>query len=111
MIDRKFIIKLNGSEFVKYEGLLDAAHRNGLKSMRVEVVQFPSKDNDMLAICKATAVNDVGGVYIDFGDASPSSVNSKLIPHLIRMASTRAKARALRDLTNIGMCSVEELNN
>ena len=109
MIDERFIIKLNGNSFVKYEGLLDAAHRQGLRSLEVEVIQLPSKDNEFMAICKASAVDDVGGVYVDFGDASPASVNSKIVPHLIRMASTRAKARVLRDLTNIGMCSIEEL--
>ncbi|TJX12984.1 hypothetical protein E9840_11180 [Tissierella creatinini] len=109
MVEDRFIIKLNGKKFVKYEGLLHTAHTMGLKSIQVEIVQLPSEDNNMTCVCKAIAENDVGGVYIDYGDACPDSVNSKIVPHIIRMASTRAKARALRDLTNIGMTAIEEI--
>ncbi|WIV13525.1 hypothetical protein [Proteiniborus sp. MB09-C3] len=108
-INEKFIINLQGKSFVTYEGLLDLAHQKNLKSINVELVQTPSKENNMTAICKATAVTDKG-TFIDYGDASPSSVNSKIQPHIIRMASTRAKARALRDLTNVGMTAIEEIN-
>lgn len=109
MEKEEFFVVLNGKKFVTYRGLLDTAYRRGLKSIEVEILQLPTKENNLTAICKATAVNNAGGVFTDFGDACPTSVNPKLAPHIIRMASTRAKARALRDLTNIGMTSIEEL--
>jgi len=107
-IDKKFIVNLQGKEFVTYEGLLDLAHKKGLISIEVELLQVPNKDNDMIAIAKATAKTEKG-TFVDIGDAGPGSVNRMISPHIIRMASTRAKARALRDLTNIGMTAVEEL--
>lgn len=108
-INENFIINLQGKSFVTYEGLLDLAHQKNLKSMHVELVQVPTPENKMTAICKAIATSE-NGVFVDYGDASPQSVNSKIQPHIIRMASTRAKARALRDLTNVGMTAIEELN-
>ena len=107
-INEKFIININGKNFVTYEGLLDLAHQKNLKSMDVELIQFPQKENNYTAICKATAFTDKDK-FTDIGDANPQSVNSNLVPHLIRIASTRAKARALRDLTNIGMTAFEEI--
>jgi hypothetical protein len=107
-INDKFIINLQGKSYVTYEGLLDIAHQKNLKSIVVELVQIPTAENNMTAICKATATTE-DGIFTDFGDASPQSVNSSIIPHIIRMASTRAKARALRDLTNVGMTAIEEL--
>lgn len=108
-VNKKFIISLQGKSFVTYEGLLDLAHQNQLKSIEVELIQYPNKENGMMAICRATAMTE-SHKFIDFGDASPQSVNSKIAPHIIRMASTRAKARTLRDLTNVGMTAIEELN-
>ena len=108
-INENFIISLQGKNFVTYEGLLDLAHQKNLKSINVELIQIPSKENNMTAICKATAITD-NEKFSDIGDASPQSVNTNIAPHLIRMASTRAKARVLRDLTNVGMTSIEEIS-
>lgn len=108
-INEKFIINLQGKNFITYEGLLDLAHQKNLISIEVELIQIPNKENSMTAICKATATTDKE-TFSDIGDASPQSVNATIAPHLIRMASTRAKARVLRDLTNMGMTAIEELS-
>lgn len=109
MVNEKFIIKLQGKSYVTYEGLLDLAHQSGLKSIEVEILQVPKEENNMTAICQAIITTE-DKIFVDIGDASPRSVNSALIPHIIRMASTRAKARALRDFTNVGMTAIEELS-
>ncbi len=110
-IDKKFIVNLQGKEFVTYEGLLDVAHQMKLKSMKTEIVQLPSEDNQYLCIMKAIATTEDDKEFHGYGDASPNNVNRNIAPHLIRMAETRAKARALRDLTNIGMTALEELGD
>lgn len=40
-MDERFIIQLQGKNYVTYEGLLDEAHRMGLESIKVDVVQLP----------------------------------------------------------------------
>ena len=108
-VNEKFLIKIQGKNYVTYEGLLDLAHKKGLKSIDVELLQIPNRENGMVAICKATASTE-DMHFVDLGDASPSSVKSNFVPHIIRMASTRAKARALRDFTNVGITALEELS-
>ena len=110
-LDERFIKQVEGKDFVLYSGLLDLAHQKNLVSMDVELLQFPSKDNDHTAICKAIARTMTGGPFIDIGDANPMNCNSKVAKHIIRMSSTRAKARCLRDLTNIGITCLEELGD
>ena len=110
-IDKKFIVSLQGKEFVTYEGLLDVAHQMKLKSIKTDIVQLPNEENQYLCIMKAVAVTEDGKEFHGYGDASPNNVNRNIAPHLIRMAETRAKARALRDLTNIGMTALEELGD
>ena len=95
-------------EVVKYEGLLARAHEEGLKSVVTELVQVPCIDNDHMAIVKAK-VETHAGIFEALGDATAESVNARMAPHLIRMAETRAKARALRDAVNIGTVSIEEM--
>lgn len=110
-LDERFLANIQGKDFVLYTGLLDLAHQHGLERLEVEYIQFPSQDNGETAICKATAVARNGAVFTDIGDANPTNVNKKIAPHIIRMASTRAKARVLRDLTNIGITCLEELGD
>ena len=110
-LDERFIINLKDKDFVLYAGLLDLAHQKGICQMEVNLIQYPSKENGMEAICKATVTTRTGEVFTDIGDANPSNTNRAIAPHLIRMASTRAKARVLRDVGNIGMTALEELGD
>jgi hypothetical protein len=109
MNNNKHIITLNGKSYITCEGLLISAHDKGIASIVVEIIQYPTEINKMTAIASAAVRSKDGKIFSDVGDASPASCSAKIVPHLIRMASTRAKARALRDFTNIGMCSIEEL--
>lgn len=104
----KFVVKLKGKEFILYGGLLELSKQNGLKSISTEVLQIPSKENDMYAVVKAKVETD-DGIYEEIGDATPSNVNKHIAPHILRMAATRAKARAMRDAVGIDMVALEEL--
>lgn len=108
----EFLIQRNGKIFVLYAGLLDLAHERGLRDIRVELVQAPSAENSFVAIAKAivtVAHNDTFAIFEEIGDASAANTSKAIAPHIIRMAATRAKARALRDAMNIGVTALEEL--
>jgi predicted nucleic acid-binding Zn finger protein len=107
--DERFITTIEGHEFVKYPGLLDLGHQKGIMKIEVDPIQIPSKENDNMAICKALIVSKTGEEFSDIGDANPSNCSSRVVKHLLRMASTRSIARALRSYTNIGMTCLEEL--
>ena len=108
-LDERFITNIKGKDFVLYAGVLDLSTQMGLLKLEVELLQYPSKENGNEAICRAVAESKTGEVFSDIGDANPNNCHSMIVKHLIRMASTRAKARALRDMCNIGIASVEEL--
>jgi hypothetical protein len=96
-------------ESIAYAELLKLAHDEGLKSIVTSLVLQPSEENGRLAIVKA-AVETERGHFEGLGDADPGNVEDFLVPHLIRVAETRAKARALRDAVNCGVVSSEELD-
>ena len=110
-LDESFVKKIDDKDFVLYSGLLDVAHQKNLCFVDVELLQYPSDENKNTAICKATVKTVDGKIFSDIGDASPTSCAYKVSRHLIRMASTRAKARAFRDMDNIGMTALEELGD
>ncbi len=107
---KEYIINRQGKDFVLYEGLLDEAHQQGLKRISTTLVQIPHQDNGNVAVVQAE-VETEKGTFAGIGDASPTNVNRMIVPHLLRMAETRAKARALRDAVNIGVTAVEELGD
>jgi len=108
-LDERWILEIEGREFVKYPGLLDLGHQKGISKIDVDPLQYPTKENGMFAICKALVVSTDGRTFTDVGDANPENCSSKVKKHVLRMASTRAIARALRSYTNIGMTCLEEL--
>ncbi|HLJ66498.1 MAG TPA: hypothetical protein VKX16_03970 [Chloroflexota bacterium] len=107
-MDKRFIVTRQGKEFALYAGLLDEAHRQGLKRISTTLIQVPSDENGHTAIV-AAEVETERGTFADIGDASPASTTRVMVPHLIRLASTRSKARALRDAVNVGVAALEEL--
>lgn len=110
-MDKRHIISLQGQDFITYEGLLNEAHAKGLKSIRTRLVQLPDASNGHTAVVTAEVELDGGKLFSGIGDANPQNVNSMIARHLIRMAETRAKARAFRDAVNIGMTSLVELDD
>lgn len=110
-LDERFVVNIEGNDFVKYAGLLDLGHQKGIHKIEVELLQIPSKDNSNTAICRAVTESKTGETFIDVGDANPGNCNAKVSKHLIRLASTRAIARSLRTFTNIGMTALEELGD
>lgn len=95
-------------EAITYKGLLALAHEDGLKAVRTKLVQIPDESNGRTAIVMAS-VRTRKGVFGGVGDANPSNVNRRIAPHIIRMAETRAIARALRIAVNVGEVALEEL--
>lgn len=121
-IKKGFIVKVQGKPFIRYEGLLELAEEKGLFALESELIEIDKKAQ--FAHFKATAkapliidgkyqFNNLGKVicktFTSYGDGSPANINRGVISSYIRVSETRAKARALRDLCGIGMCSVEEL--
>ena len=98
-----------GKEHPTYAGVLSVAHKQGLNGISVEILQFPTDENHFLCIARARVTMESGSIFEEVGDASPNNVNKMIAPHLVRMACTRAKGRALRDAVNIGKALREEM--
>ena len=110
MIKREFIVERQGRSFVLYAGLLDLAHTQGLRAIRTRLLQIPTDDNGQTAIASAEVETD-RGTFSGLGDANPTNVSRAMLNCMIRLAETRAKARALRDAVNVGVAAFEELGD
>ncbi|WP_053058017.1 hypothetical protein [Rubrobacter aplysinae] len=119
----EFMMTRQGKQYVLFAGLLDEAHSRGLVGIDTELIQVPEETNGQVAVVKATVQIEESEsgkgsgepsslrTFSGIGDASPQNVSRNIVPHLIRMAETRAKARALRDAVNVGATALEELSD
>jgi hypothetical protein len=102
-------VNLHGKQHPTYAGTLNSAHEKGLQSIETKIIQCPLEENNYVCIVHAKVTTKSGRSFDGIGDASPRNVNKMIVPHIIRMAETRAKGRALRDALNIGEALKEEL--
>lgn len=109
--DPRYIRQINGRQFISYAGLLELATRMGLAQLEVEVLVHPTPDNDNTTVCIATASLATGMNAKDLGEASAATLDPRVAKFLYSMASTRAKARSLRNLCGVGMTCLEELGS
>jgi hypothetical protein len=96
-------------DMTNFEDLLDAAHKKGLISINTEMI---SVDFELkIAVFKATVIGWIdetnNGSFSGHGDAE-GITNDNIKPHFMRMAETRAIARALRWYTNNAQVAEEE---
>lgn len=115
---QKYIVSLQGKEFVLYNGLILLAKEKGLKTFQTRIIDFPRPENDHTAICETTVVGyevidgeKVEVQYSELGDANAGNCNKMVGKHFIRMAATRSKGRALRDFLGIDAVMFEELGD
>lgn len=109
-IKAEFVVNRQGKQFVLYAGLLDRAHEVGIQRLVTTLVQAPTAENGNLTIVSALVEMKTGQIFTGIGDASPENVGRMIAMHTVRMAETRAKARALRDAINVGgFAALEEL--
>jgi hypothetical protein len=104
-VPKEYLQMVHGHPFILYKGLLSMAHEAGLTELSAEFISV----TPALALAKAQAVFADGRRFCEAADATPDNVGPTVKEHFARIALTRAKARALRDALNVGMCSLEEL--
>jgi len=105
--------------FIRFPGLLRVGHLHAKKlgglltQLNQTILQLPTKDNNaecIITIEYAVVKGDeVLCRFTGTGDANPSNVSYLVASHIIRMAETRAAARALRFMTDTGLTALEEL--
>lgn len=104
---KDWVINRQGKDYVLYAALLEIAHNQfGLSGISTTLKQIPGPENGHVAICTASVIVE-HGVFSGIGDADPGNVSRMMANAIIRMAETRAKARALRDAINASAWAVD----
>jgi hypothetical protein len=115
---RPYIIDRQGTPVVQYAGLVLALHAvsDGYFGIETAIEQLPSPENGQTAVVSARVrIYDADRPDVvrreatGIGDANAGNVSKLMAGAVIRMAETRAKGRALRDLLNVRMVVAEEL--
>lgn len=111
----KYIVNVQGRDFITLNGLLHEAHHQGLLAIETQMI-----NTDLQNPVFKTSVHMKGEtlpsgqpqikLFTGHGDANSSNVAKKVAGALVRMAESRSIGRALRFATNIDMVAIEELD-
>ena len=108
-------IDIHGKPFLTFGGLLKEAHARGLINIATNLLrQSDEKDDTVIvqAICTLMhpTLKDKVIQCTALGDANKNSIRNEFLePHKIRIAETRAIARALRFALGLGYVAKEEM--
>ena len=105
------MIQRHGKPYITHVGLVWLANHRG-KPWSGTIVSHDIKWNQdglPTAAVVLFRVWDDEQEHTDIGDAYPMNVGKMIVPHLIRMASTRAQNRALRAFVGYAGCTADEL--
>ena len=103
--------QMPGDERSLLRDLFTRALEMGLANVKTECLSI-SAETQRRAVFKAivTMLTDNGTAdFVGHGDSDETNTHPLIAPHYIRMAETRAIARALRWATNEGRTSMEEM--
>ena len=104
--------KMPGDERPLFRDLLDRAIGQGLRSVKTECIAY-ERGQDRHAFFEAVVSMQMEDgkteEFFGHGDSDDENTDPMIRPHYLRMAETRAIARALRWATNEGRTCVEEL--
>ncbi len=111
-----WLINRQGKEFITFKGLLWLAHQMGLTSIICEPVREDYDTFFFVFRAEAKGIREINGEitqvhFANEGDASMKNVGKMILPHLRRMAETRAMVRVLRCFTGCGITAFEELGD
>ena len=103
--------KSGWDDMTNFEELLNDAHKNHeLTSIKTEMISYDWEKKN--ALVKATVTGEIKGdevIFQAYGDATQDNISTDHVKqHWIRMAETRAIARALRWFTNNAAVAEEE---
>lgn len=101
-----FIENLKGKEYLKVSGLVVLSHQQGITSVETEMMWADHTSGSFIVRAVADGKR---GRFTGLGDAGPKNLKQNMRPSALRMAETRAIARALRMYLGIGMTILEEL--
>jgi len=96
-------------DIITFEELLNNVHKKeyGLKSIKTEMLEHNSEKK--FAVFKATITIKGGKEFTGHGEATQENCGEMIKKHYLRMAETRAIARACRWTTNNAKTAKEEL--
>lgn len=102
------ILDLKGKIYITYAGILKHAHAKAERPLRAVRVSDPQSAGDTVWMRCTVEVQEPDGTRSTFEGIGDSFSTPKMIPP-IRMAETRAKARALRTAYAIPFVAQEEM--